>query len=90
MLVVPINHICLNEKGSPFIYGTRIKVSHIVIEHQIWKKTPEAIQQDFPHLSLSQIFAALAYYFDHQKIIDTEINNSDQYVKKMANQQLTN
>jgi len=32
---------------------------------------PEEIPQDFPHLTLAQVFTALAYYSDHQ----TEIND---------------
>ena len=31
------------------------------------------IQRQHPHLSLSQIYAALAYYHDHQRELDRDI-----------------
>jgi len=34
---------------------------------------PSEIQRQYPHLSLAQIHAALAYYYDHQGEIDDTI-----------------
>ncbi|HZT40906.1 MAG TPA: DUF433 domain-containing protein [Chthonomonadaceae bacterium] len=87
MVTAPINHIALDERGIAYISGTRIKVSHISIEKNVWDKTPEEIQQDYPHLSLAQIHAALAYYYDHQVEIEAEIKAADQYAQEMHTQQ---
>lgn len=34
---------------------------------------PEEIQRELPHLSLAQIFDALAFYFDHRKEVDKDL-----------------
>ena len=40
--------------------------------------TPDEILQSLPHITQSQLHAALAYYFDHQKEIDRDLKrNSD-------------
>jgi uncharacterized protein (DUF433 family) len=87
MVTAPINHIALDERGIAYISDTRIKVSHISIEKNVWGKTPEEIHQDYPHLSLAQIHAALAYYYDHQAEIEAEIAAADQYAEEMRAQQ---
>jgi uncharacterized protein (DUF433 family) len=63
--------------GQPRIDGTRITVNLIAREvvHQRW--TPEEVLMAHPHLTLAQIHAALAYYFDHQSEIEGSIRNGD-------------
>jgi uncharacterized protein (DUF433 family) len=60
--------------GEPIIEGTRTPVRAIV---ETWRAgtAPEEIPKGLPHLTLSQVFAALTYYSDHQD----EIN---QYIEK--------
>ncbi len=55
--------------SEPVIQGTKTPVRAIV---ELWRLgfRPEEIPLHLPHLSLSQVFAALSYYADHQ----TEIN----------------
>jgi len=40
--------------------------------------TAEEIQEQHPHLSLAQIHAALAYYYDHKAEMDAEIEREEQ------------
>lgn len=87
MVAVPINHISLDERGVAYISGTRIKVRHIAVERNVWKKSPEAIQADFPQLSLGQIYAALAYYCDHQEQVDAEIAEEERFTEELRSQQ---
>jgi uncharacterized protein (DUF433 family) len=43
----------------------------------------EEIKRELPHLSLAQIFDALAFYFDHKDLIDREIaKNRESKVSK--------
>jgi hypothetical protein len=35
--------------------------------------SPEAIVSEYPHLTLSDIYAALAYYHDHREAINAKI-----------------
>ncbi len=55
--------------GRPRIAGTRITVRNVVtwIEME-W--TPEKIVSEYGHLSLAQIYAALAYYYANRQELD--------------------
>lgn len=66
-------HITVDEKGVARIAGTRMKVIHLVMDKMAHGTTPEALREHFPHLTLSQIHAALTYYYDHQLELDAEI-----------------
>ena len=43
----------------------------------------------YPHLTLGQIYAALAYYHDHQEVIDAAISQQLADVDRIAAQQGT-
>jgi len=58
--------------GKPRIAGTRIKVSHIVLLTELGE-SPDTIVAKYPHLSLADIYSALAYYHDSRELIDAEI-----------------
>ena len=59
--------------GKPRIAGSRIQVKHVAIMHERQGMTPEAIVSEHPHLTLADIYAALAYYHDHREKINAEI-----------------
>lgn len=61
--------------GRPIIAGHRIAV----IDVAVWMKqgmTPEQIASEFP-LTLAQIHAALAYYYDHQEELDKQLSEDE-------------
>ena len=76
MLVEPearvYEHITV-KNGVPRIAGTRYKVIHLAIERMAYGWSPEELQYQHPDLSLGQIYAALAYYADHQEELDRAI-----------------
>jgi len=61
--------------GEPIIQGTRTPVRAIVEE---WRRgtPPEEIPEGMPHLTLAQVFAALAYYSDHRDEINARIERN--------------
>jgi uncharacterized protein (DUF433 family) len=59
--------------GKPRIAGTRIQVKHVVIMHERQGVSPEDIVSEFPHLTLADVYAALAYYHDHREAVNAEI-----------------
>jgi uncharacterized protein (DUF433 family) len=59
--------------GKPRIAGSRIQVKHLAIMHQRQGMSPEEIIAEFPHLTLADIYAALAYYHDHREAMNAEI-----------------
>jgi uncharacterized protein (DUF433 family) len=58
--------------GSPRIRGRRIRVQDIVIWHERLGRTAGKIAAECD-LTLADIYAALAYYFDHREEIDARM-----------------
>jgi len=83
MVFAPINHITLDDRGVPYVAGTRMKVEHIAIDSFHGRMTPEEIHDNYPALTLSQIHAALSYYHDHKAEIDTRIAESVREVESL-------
>ena len=73
--------------GAPIIQGTRIAVRAIAGYYQLGMSVDE-ILQSLPHLTQSQVHAALTFYFDHQLEIDRDLRrNSDvNYWRKQVKQ----
>ena len=59
--------------GRPCIRGHRIRVQDIAIEHEWQALSPEEICHQHPGLTLAEVFAALAYYYDHRDEILADI-----------------
>jgi uncharacterized protein (DUF433 family) len=70
MTTATLDQIELNAKGVAYIAGFPFRVTDIARMKQQENMTPEQIQSLVPILSLAQIYAALAYYYAHQKEID--------------------
>ena len=66
-------HIILNEEKVPIIAGTKMKVIELILDKIAYGWSPEGLQYQHPHLTLGQIYSALAYYSDHQKELDQEM-----------------
>lgn len=66
--------------GRPRIAGTRISVQNIALEYNSGM-SPEAIAKEIPYVNLAQIYAALAYYYANQEVIEMEIK---EYVAESA------
>jgi len=66
-------HIVLDDQQTPLIAGTTMKVVELVVEQMAYGWSPEELHFQFPHLSLGQIYSALAYYWDHQSALDADI-----------------
>jgi len=55
--------------GQPIIAGTNIRVSDLVASHLYRGQSPDELAVNFA-LSLGQVYAALAYYYDHKAAMD--------------------
>jgi len=49
----------------------------------LWGWSPETIHNEYPYLSLAQIYAAFSYYYDHQPEIDAEIDQRDREMERL-------
>lgn len=76
MAVVTIEHIDVDETGVARIAGKRTKVIQLVMDKMANGWGPEEMHRQYPHLSLAQIHAAFAYYYDHQPDLDAQIQQS--------------
>jgi len=70
--------------GHPHIRGTRTKVSQIVSRHVYQGQSVDEIVEALPHLTMAQVYAALAYYYDSHDEIETELRAEDEFVQRMA------
>src|SRR5262249_7408804 len=59
--------------GKPRIAGTRIKVDQVVVWHERMGMTPAKVVAKWPHLTLGDVHAALAYYHDRRAEIDADL-----------------
>ncbi len=82
MTVVPLEYIEIDDRGVAKLIGSRSKVRQVVMDVQNGK-TPEQVHDAYPHLSMAQIHAALAYYYDHKDAIDAEIEEGRRFVEEM-------
>jgi uncharacterized protein (DUF433 family) len=62
--------------GRIRIDGTRITVHRIVVLYK-QGQSAEEIAQTYPHLSLGQIYTALAYYHANREEIEAELAAAD-------------
>jgi hypothetical protein len=49
--------------------------------------SPEEMHRQHSHLSMAQIHAALAYYYEHQDEVDADIERRNRYVEELRAQQ---
>lgn len=66
-------YVKIDENRVAWIADTRIKVIEIALDKLAHGSSPEEIHFQYSHLSMAQIHSALAYYYDHQEELDTEI-----------------
>ena len=59
--------------GKACIAGHRIRVLDVVVWHEHQGMTPDEIVSHIPTLTLADVHAALAYYFDHIDEIQQEM-----------------
>ena len=71
--------------GKPRIAGHRITVENIVIWHERMGKSADEIATEYD-LTLADVYAALAYYFDHRAEIDQSLKESRTFVKTLRQQ----
>jgi uncharacterized protein (DUF433 family) len=71
-------HVHLDDQGRAWLDATNVKVIEVVLDHLAYGWNAETIQENHPHLSLAQVYAALAWYYDHQAEMDTEIEQQEE------------
>jgi uncharacterized protein (DUF433 family) len=68
--------------GKPRIAGHRITVQNIAIWHERLGRTADEIASEYD-LTLADVYAALAYYFDHRAEIDQSFQEGEAFAEAL-------
>jgi uncharacterized protein (DUF433 family) len=69
--------------GRPRIDGHRITVEDVAIWHERIGMSPDEIVSAYPTITLSDVHAALAYYFENRERIDADIEEGRRFAEEM-------
>ena len=72
--------------GKACIDNTRIAVSDVVYSMKEGMSPEQIAEEDYPDLSLAQVYAAIAYYYDNREEIDA-IHDRDNKAGEEADRQ---
>lgn len=72
--------------GKACIAGSRIRVQDVYVWHELQGKSPDEIVSSFPQLTLADVYAALAYFWDHRDEILREMREQEELFEQMKAQ----
>ncbi len=90
--VLSINLIASNPNvrgGRPCIAGTGLRVTDVVMAAVYHLQTLDEIAAGFG-ISLAQVHAAFAYYYQHQAELDQDIREQVAAARRLKEQHITN
>jgi uncharacterized protein (DUF433 family) len=70
-------------EGGYYVTGTRVSLDSIVYAFR-GGESPETIQQNFPSLTLEQVYGAIAFYLGHQTEVDANIRQGEEELRRLA------
>ena len=76
-------HIILDKDNIPVVAGTTMKVVELILDSIAYGWSPEELRFQHPYLTMGQIYSALAYYWDHQAELDSDIERRLQRVDRL-------
>lgn len=69
--------------GQPCVAGTWIRVQDIYVWLDLLGKTPDEIVTDFPQLTLADVHAAMAYFWNNRQEFQRQMKFADELVAGM-------
>jgi uncharacterized protein (DUF433 family) len=76
-------HIAVEDDGNAVIAETGMKVTQLIAEVMAYGWSPEELCFQHRNLSMGQIHSALAYYWDHKKEVEAQIEADLQYAEAL-------
>jgi uncharacterized protein (DUF433 family) len=67
--------------GGYYVKGTRVSLDSIVCSFQDGE-SPETIRQNFPSLTLEQVYGAITFYLAHQADVDANIREGEKELER--------
>lgn len=79
---LPSDLFTCTSHGTWRVTGTRVSVESVI--HAFWAgATPKEVCQDFPTLSLGQVYAVIAYYLSHRPELDRYLKQEQRVVDRL-------
>ena len=72
-------------QGQPLIAGSRVRVIDIVASHLYRGLTADELATNF-NLNLGQVYAALAYYYQHKSAMDAQLRADVEAAEQLLSQ----
>lgn len=72
--------------GKACIAGHRVRVMDVVLMHEHLKMSADEIVAAYPAITLSDVHAALAYYFDNVEEIREDMRRNDELAEQFRHQ----
>jgi uncharacterized protein (DUF433 family) len=69
-------------EGGYYIAGTRVSLDSLVYAFHSGE-IPEAIQQQYPSLSLEQVYGAITFYLGHQAEVNANIREGEAAIRRI-------
>lgn len=83
MTTVSYPHIAVSPSGKPYVQDTGVGVKTIALAHLREGLSAEEIAVTYGPLTLGQVYAALAYYYDHIEAMDQRIADGERLAQEM-------
>jgi len=69
-------------EGGYYVARTRVSLDSLVYSFRSGE-SPETIQQQFPSLSLEQVYGAIAFYLGRQAEVDANIHEGEERIQRL-------
>lgn len=76
-------HLARDAQGTLWIDDSGYRVLDLAAEHLAHGWSAEILQENHPDLSLAQIHAALAWFYDHEEEMRQEMSRRETIVKAL-------
>lgn len=70
-------------EGGYYVVGSRVSLDSLAYAFR-GGESPETIQQNFPSLSLEQVYGAIAFYLGHQAVVDANIREGEEKLHRLV------
>lgn len=75
--------------GQPCIAGTRIRVQDIFVWHELQGQSADEVVSRFPQLTMADVYAAMACYWDHRDEIQRDMQAETDLVTRLRQQSVS-
>ena len=76
-MILTLPHLMRDSKGTLWIDETGYRVLDLAAEHLAHGWNADILQENHPDLSLAQIHAALAWFYDHEEEMRLELHQRE-------------